>query len=228
MSASVQLVTMRTEVRRRANIENSTFITDAEINALLNEGLAEVYDLLVQARAQEYKRNAYGITTAAGTSSYVLPADFYALISVDIQYGSNLVISAKPYAEFERNTYKWLPGWQLNAPVYYRLTGGNVTFIPVPSGTFSVTLNYYPTYTQLVNDSDTFDGVDGWEAYAIWFAVAACQSKHKTMDPAFAMARVAALKARIEALAAYRDAGNAERVHDTSDAFDEFGRGGFG
>lgn len=224
MSLAVPLSTMRTEVRRRANIENSTFITDAEIDALLNEGLNEVYDLLVQARAQEYKRSASTITTVAGTSAYALPSDFYELLSVDIQYGSNLVMSARPYAEFERNMYKWLPGWQLNAPVYYRLQGNNINFIPVPSGAYSVTLNYYPAYTTLVNNSDTFDGVSGWEAYGIWFAVAACQSKHKTMDPSFAMGRVAELKRRIEGLAALRDAGNAERVHDVTDVFDELGR----
>lgn len=221
MSLAAQLVTMRAEVRRRANIENSTFITDAEINALLNEGLNEVYDLLVQARSQEYKRSAFPITTAAGTSAYTLPSDFYALLSVDIQYGSNLVVSAKPYGEFERNMFKWLPGWQLNAPVYYRLQGGNITFIPVPSGAYSVTVNYYPVYVTLVNDTDTFDGVSGWEAFGVWHAVACCNNKEGN-DPGFALAQKAALGKRIEALAGQRDAGAAERVHDVTDIFDGF------
>lgn len=225
MSLAVELVTMRTEVRRRANIENSTFIADAEINYLINTGLNEVYDLLVQARSQEYKRGAYNITTVAGQSAYGLPADFYNLISVDIQYGSNLIVSAKPYAEFERNMFRWMPGWQLTAPVYYRLLAGNINFIPIPTGAFPVTLNYYPTYTTLVNDTDTFDGVSGWEDYAIWYAVACCRAKRwPNEQPTFALQMKAELATRIKGLAAMRDAGTAERVHDVTGIFDDIDR----
>lgn len=217
MSLAVTLANMRTEVRRRANIENSGFISDAEINALLNEGLNEVYDLLVAARAQEYRRSTQALTTVAGTSSYALAADFYQLVSVDINYGAGMTGSARPYAEYERNMFKWLPGWQINSPVLYRLQGSNINFVPTPSAAYSINVNYYPAYVTLANDSDTFDGVSGWEAYGIWFAVAACQSKHKTMDPTFALGRVAQLRDRIAGLAAERDAGTAERVHDTTD-----------
>lgn len=228
MSLAVELVTMRTEVRRRANIENSTVLIDAEINYLLNAGLNEVYDLLVQARAQEYKRASYSITTSSGISAYALPSDFYELVSVDIQFGSNLVSSAKPYMEHERNTYKWLPGWQLGAPVYYRLLGSNINFIPAPTGEYSVTVNYYPAYTTLVNDTDTFDGVSGWEEYAIWHAVSCARAKRwPNEQPAFALQQKAELRQRIQGLASNRDAGDAERVNDVTGVFDEFGRWGF-
>ena len=133
--------------------------------------------------------------------------------------GSNIVLTARPYMEAERNRFRWYPGWFYNQPVYYRLQGNSIGFIPVPSGAFTVTLNYYPTFTKFATngtqDASTFDGVNGWEEYAVWKAAADCIAKEEN-DPAYALGKVAELRARIEGLAALRDAGNAERVHDVT------------
>ena len=45
---------LRTEVRQRADMVNSDFVTDNEINRYLNESISELYDMLISAKGQEW------------------------------------------------------------------------------------------------------------------------------------------------------------------------------
>lgn len=229
MAAAVSLTSMIQSVRRRANIENQTsFITDQEITEYLNAGLASLYDLLVQAGGQPWFRSSYTFATTGNTATYPLPADFYELVSVDVQLGSVggiPTISAKPYMEYERNRYKYMPGWLYGTPVYYRLQGQNISFIPVPNSAFSVTLNYYPTFTKLTSGNDAFDGVNGWEEYAIWKAVADCRGKGDE-DPSYALGKAAELERKIQSMSEQRDIGQPERMTETGgDGWPDFSIG---
>lgn len=217
MAASQTLTNMILAVRRRANIESQTgFISDAEITEYLNYCLSDLYDQLVQAGGQPWYRATNTFTANNNVSSYALPADFFRLVSVDIALGGGLVISARPYMEAERNRFRWYyQGWFAGRPVFYRMLGSNINFIPTPSGTYQITLNYYPTFTKLVTAADTFDGVNGWEEFAIWKAAAYCKAKGDE-DPGYCEAQAAKLQERIDALAAQRDAENPERVHDVT------------
>jgi hypothetical protein len=76
-----------------------------------------------------------------------------------------------------------------------------------------ITLWYVPAPTRLASGSDTFDGVSGWEEYAIWRAAAYCLAKEES-DPSFALNMLAGLKKRIENLAVKRNAYGAERMRD--------------
>lgn len=206
---------MITSVRRRANIESQTgFIPDAEIVEYLNTHLADLYDKLVQAGGQPRMRTAYSVSLVSGTDTYALPGDFYQLQSIDILISANQRISARPFMEYERNTFKgWNTPWTVGRPVYYRLQGDNIVFIPMPSASFTAEMHYYAAFQSLVNVGDRFDGVNGWEEYAIWLAVADCKGKGDE-DPSYAMGRAGQLAVRIEGLAPQRDAGGAERVQD--------------
>jgi hypothetical protein len=227
LSAPVKLEDLIQSVRRRANIENqNAFITDSELADYINAGLVEVYDLLVEARAQDYYRSQYSFSTVGNQASYPIgQLDMYELISVDINLGNNITLSARPFMESERNRFKWYPGWFYSMPVYYRLQGSNLAFIPAPSAAYSVTLNYYPTMKKLSDPSDSFDGINGWEEYAIWHAVATCKAKADE-DPSFALARMAELKEKIAGLAADRANYDADRVHDVFADYGMFGLGG--
>ena len=221
MPAAIPLSSMITSVRRRANIENQTsFIPDAEITEYLNAGLASLYDMLVQAGGQQWDRKSVTFSTVSNTGFYSWATtgatDMYLLQSVDIQLGGTNAptISARPFMEFERNRYKYFPGWTFNTPIFYRQHGAGVDFIPMPNGAFSITLNYYPVFVLLVNGADTFDGVNGWEEYAIWKAVADCRGKGDE-DPSYALSKVASLETKIQALAEQRDTGAPERMQET-------------
>jgi hypothetical protein len=66
---------------------------------------------------------------------------------------------------------------------------------------------------RLVLDADAFDGIDGWEEYAIWRAVAYVQQKEQ-LDAGFSLAFVTSIGQRIDRLAPFRATQNTERVTD--------------
>jgi hypothetical protein len=236
MALPVSLGTMLTEVQRRANVENfvaaaNTFITLPEIRSYLNETLLELYDMLIAARSQEWFRKSFQFNTIGNQPAYPCPPDMYQLLSVDIFFGGNLVVSAKSYHERNRNALRWVPGWSYWYPVYYRLIGSPsptgaaltptmINFIPFPSSAIPVTLNYYPTFTPFATDgtedANIFNGISGWEGYAIWKTAAICLEKMQK-DSTFCRTQVSEFKQRIEALAADQNAGESEQVADTYD-----------
>ncbi len=226
MAAPVTLEALIQSVRRRANIENQQgFIPDSEITEYLNYGMSEVYDMLVESKAQEFFVSRYNFSTQANTSYYALPADMFQLMTVDLNLGNQITLSCRPYMPAERNRFKWFPGWNYTLPVYYRLQGQNINFIPAPSSVYSVTIAYYPVYQPLADPSDTFDGINGWEEYGIWKAVADCKAKGDE-DTSNAMMNMRIIREKIEAMAADRAGYDAERVHDVSADYDPFGMGG--
>lgn len=241
MSAAVPFSTLITQVQRRANIDNEPGpIALTEVRDYLNEGLTQFQDLLIEARGQEHCRKVQNFNTVANQSAYPLAADFYELISVDWQISTNQFIPVHSYMEFERNAFRFFgaltttyPGWAQ----YYRIQGSSgdqnvasatektINFIPTPSAAYPIGINYiwrYPTFdTAGSQDSNVVNGVNGWEVYAIWWAVAAC--KHRLREDAgFAMARMQELEMRIRALAPSNDAGHAERIRDV-EANDTYG-----
>lgn len=234
MSAAVTLSEMILSVRRRANIENQTaFITDQELTEYINYCLSDLYDRLVQAGGQEFFRKTVSQVTNATDDTYPLPPDFMRLTSVDAVFATNIYIACQPFMEEERNRYRWAPGWQYNRPVYYRMLGNKIRFIPAPAGAYTVNINYYPTFAKLrgtfdpttnliTEGSAAFDGVNGWEEEAIWRAVVYCKQKGEE-DAGFAVARVQEMEGRINALAASRDATGPERVHDVWTNYDQWG-----
>ena len=226
---------MLTQVQLRANIDLELGpVTLPEIRDYLNEGLAEFWDLLVEARGQEHIRKSQTFNTVSGTSAYPLAADFYELISIDIQIAPAQYLTATPYMESERNAFRLYPawaGWFLSMPVYYRIQGTpteggggiatvvekTLNFIPTPQSAYPITVNYIyrmPVFdTAGSQDASVIDSVNGWTAYAVWWAVAAVKNRLRE-DPSFAMGRMEMMKQRIQALAPQNDAGDAERIRD--------------
>lgn len=226
MAAAVTLLSMRTAVRQRASMEFSQFCTDAEINGYLNEGLTDLYDKFVQAGGQNYFRSTNTFNTSANIQLYALPADFYQLVSVDINIapgGSWPTFSARKYQEEERNLYSLIPGWVFGSPVGYMELGSNISFIPVPTGSYSVTLNYVRTMTLLAADPDVFDGLNGMESYAVWYATAMCLAKEES-DPSFANMQCAKLETRILNMIQNRHA-SADRIKDVTLESQGYGNG---
>lgn len=233
MSATVTLRQMILSARRRAGIENQQgFISDAELCEYLNYCGADLWDRLSLAGGQEFARKSCQIQTNGTDDTYPLPADHFREISVDALFASsNCWITCHRFMENERNRFRWLSGWQYNRPIYYRLRGNSITFIPQPNGVFSVQLNYYPTYQKLVgtfaadgsliDGSAVFDGINGWEEEMIWRAVAYCKQKGDE-DAGFALARVQEMDQRIDAIADSRDMDGSERINEQS-VYDPWG-----
>lgn len=229
MPRAKTLLQMRNRARQAADIESAVArFPDSEMNDYINESLAELYDVIRSCWGQDYYRVTQTFLTSGNVATYNLASNFLDLISVDVPLGGNLVLTAKPYMESERNLFKFFPfgAWTMHQPIWYRLTGAvdstggsgspqTMSFIPTPTGNYTVNVNYIPTPTLLVADGDTFDGVAGWEEYAVLDAAIKCATKNQKWELLQALeGRKGAMLERIQKMAPEHDGGSATRVKD--------------
>lgn len=154
------LAQMRTRVRQRTNNEhtNGQFVTDAELNGLINVAYKQLYATLV---AHSMHRTESTTTiTANGATSYALAADLYSLL--------NVYRNENGYRyRLERYSDRYKPGTaETGVASHYRVRGSNVILYPTPaSGTYEV--EYIPVPAELSADIDELDGVLAWEEYVV-------------------------------------------------------------
>lgn len=214
MARSVRLDDMRTRVRRRADLVNATGkYPDATITDEVNESIAALYDRIRAARGQDYYEKTSAITTTASTATYNLPADFLEMIAVELSAGG-VVTKLRPFTREERGPLASSQRAWDGSMFGYRIRGKTsytandiIEFRPTPATGSAVTLYYVPTAAKLVADSDTFDGIDGWEEYAILDCAAKLLTQENRLD------RVATLRAERDVLGARIDGMASRRDH---------------
>lgn len=171
MASSVTLAQLRLDARLYADQRPgsaTTFISETELTRLINLMIRELYDMLVEARGSDYYANESTISIVAGTTRYNLPADFYQLASVTLEWASQDSELMFPIGTTrERNNYQNQQGRQLTwtrySPKGYKLRASQIEFLPEPTTDVTCRLQYVPVFTDLSADGSTFDGINGWE-----------------------------------------------------------------
>lgn len=192
MAREVTLLSLRTWARQLADVESDPNITDSELTALANRHVCEVYDRLVDAGPADYYASTTTVSVTSGTAEYALPADFRSLVAVYVSESSDERRALSPMGNTARGSYK------------------------APSGSSTVYVEYIPTPTELVDDSDTFDGVSGFEELIANLMARDVMVKRES-DPSVVLNTIARLEARITSRSRARDRGHPKRVTDTDD-----------
>lgn len=202
-------IILRDRVRQAADLVNSQFVSDAEINTWLDVGLAELHDILVTS-FEDYFESQQAINTVAGTSDYALAADFYKEQGVDLT-ANGLRYVVPRFMNRERNRKQFTAGPL--SDLEYRIIGLNIRLIPTPTSVNAITVYYAPTYTPLATDGTFVSQAipQGWEELAVLHAAIQCYIKGED-DPSFLLAQKQALSQRIIASAPDRDSGEPARV----------------
>jgi hypothetical protein len=193
----------------------------------VNQGVTELYDLLVAARGASYFRAdpAQTITTEADETSYDLEDDFYRLVSVRVARDS---FNGYPLIPFDAQEEPELRagGSSAGFPTHYEIRPGKIAILPEHTAGLSVVVEYIPHATDLEDEEDsTFDGINGWEEYVSLYA--ALKMAQKDEDDGIIRDikdDLATLRQRIASLAPKRDAFRARRVRDVRGP-QAFGRG---
>lgn len=194
MARTVTLGSMRDWARQLSDTENDDNVTDAELTALVNRHLAEVYDLLVESGPPDYYASSTTVSAVADTIQYALPADFRNLTAVYVHESDDERRPLPPMPTNGRGRYK------------------------APASSSTVTLEYISAPSTLSSSSDTFDGVSGWEALIV-NRVALDIMKKRQADPSVVLADIASLTARITARSKNRDRGAPKRVVDLDEQY---------
>lgn len=183
------LLDVRTRVRQRSGHEHSQeFVTDTELNQLINLKYKELYGLLTRSGLVRAE-TAFDIA-ANGNETYALPADFWAVLAVfrDDGVGSRTYLTRHDHRHRSSTT-------ESGPASTYRVRGFSVEFDTRPSdGDYTVI--YIPVPGTLTADTDTMDDVLGWDEYVVVAVSLAVAIKDK-VDTADLRIDLAELKERI-------------------------------
>lgn len=211
----ITLAELKEQARQRSDMENSEFVSDAELTAYINASLAELHDLLISSYCDDYMMEEY-IFVSTGTLSYALPADFYKLRGVDVRRGpTGQWATVKRFNFNRRNEQQNAYAWNLLGLPYieYRLVGSNIRFNRVPDTALEFRIFYHPKLSKLVNDVDSYDDVNGFAEYVVVDAAIKMLQKEES-DVSVLIGQKEALRQRITAMAANRDANEPASVTD--------------
>ncbi len=181
---------------------NSTFVSTTDWNTLLNNSATSLYDKLVKPYEDYYQAQSL-ISVTSTTSVQPLPSNFYKLISLDeVVSGGTTVDPTTGLIIVNGNTVPMKP-FNIREQVAYQ----------TPSGTRSAILTFIPTMTALVADTDTFDGINGWEEFIVLDAAIKVGKAEET-DTSGLESDLEKIEKRIQDLSANRDAGDPVRMVD--------------
>jgi hypothetical protein len=213
MSNTMTLLQLRTAVRNQADMTNSQFVTDAELNGYINQSIYELWDLMVQAD-QNFGVTSTTFTITSGNTQN-LPADFYRLKGVDdLTLNANNPLTVRKFSFNERNDYAQ-NGIFYNRTIYsqvaYNLVGMTLMFEPPERAPGTYKLWYVTIPTSLSADGDTFDGINGWHQYIIYDSAIKCRIKEETATDAL-QGMKGEQRQRILAAANTRDNSQGEKI----------------
>lgn len=154
--AARTLTEMILEVRQRADMVNSTFVTDLEITRWINLGITKLYDMLIKANGQDYYLRCYTTTTSSADPTVSLPHDFHSILTVRINQSSGFTtldrIQLRSELDFLDNTTAYAG----TEPARYMFQGQTrLRFLPNPTGSRSIQIWYVPLAPSLSSSVDT-------------------------------------------------------------------------
>lgn len=177
--------------------------SSANLNRLINQAIQEFRRQVTEAGCDVYIAQS---ATTCGTSAtpdasnwaprdyLALPSDFYHLKGVDISLNGTTV-AMMDFAQIERNIFKQIPSWLSNSgvgmPVMYKLGGFNaagarvVKVIPSADSAYPCVIWYLPVPPDLAQDSDTFDGIAGYEDWIVNRAAAYALARDQASQPMY-------------------------------------------
>jgi hypothetical protein len=160
----------------------STFVSDAELTTWVNQGFAELYDLVVSA-FEDYFTTSTTFTVSSGNTQ-ALPATFYKLRGLDFSINGSYQ-ACRQFNFNERNDSQNDNAWMNNnvSARSYRIMGDNLLLQPTLAATGDYKLWFVPAPTFLVADSDLIpDSLSkfGWDEYIVLYAAERMLSKEES------------------------------------------------
>lgn len=214
------LGSLRLQAQQRCDRVNSTFVSTTEWNTYISQSCKELYDLLITKYGDEYYLQVpYTYTLTGGQQYYPLPSDFYKMFLVEVALNTNdpnSYVTLRKFQKIQQNLWNYPNVYTFYGitNLRYRIEGNQIHLVPMPTGGQTLRINYAPRPPVLMADTDTFDGISGWEDYVVVDAAIKAMNKEES-DVSVFMAQKQALLARITEVAENRDIGEPQTVSDS-------------
>lgn len=249
MARTRTLAQLWSSAQLMADMPNTTFATAAEGYERINYSIARLYGKLVNSAGADFFRESRTLSTAAntsytdigatGSSLNTLSGSFLRLLSLEVTLGEYpQTIHELPdwelrhaFANYSGWTGREGTKWGKAAPYYtleYAANGARIHWWPTPTAIHTVTAWVIPTAPVLVQTSDTFDGINGFEDWVI-HDVAIYLKQREESDPSVLMAERSEIEADMTKMIT-RKHSSPGRVRDVRGQMRPFVRGnrGFG
>jgi hypothetical protein len=149
---------------------------DTNLTRLLNQSIQRFREKVSTAGINHYLVSATGTLTAGVTAPYQFGVLDMTAVSPNVVrvYGLDIKVDNRWHScdgvEFtRRNEFQDSTGARTGITVAFaNFRTSMLALFPPPAGAYTYVAWYLPVLTDLVNGSDTFDGIAGWEEWPVW------------------------------------------------------------
>lgn len=210
------LAQLKTRSYRRADKESDPHVGPSEATDLINEGYAELWDLLLQAN-EHYFDDEATFTIASGASTAALGTIVPSATVQKVVTVQRLGNGTTTYGPVLPQLMAGERG--LVDELSWEVVGANIRFEPVEQAPGSYKMAYVPALTALVVDNDQIHSriMPGWEEFIVCHAAAMMLGKEESSTKDV-LARKDALASRIATAANGRSTSTPKRVADVRGA----------
>lgn len=193
--------------RQRADMVNSTFVTDTELIGYINHIYKRFYNKVVNTFENYYVSTA-ALSIVAGTDLYDLPTDMLKLLGFDVNRNGQ-VMTIFPWSLNERNREQR----SSDAPYRYIIRGTKIQILPKPDANYAATFFYVPVPTELTLANQSIEVWNGFDEYIMLGAAILCKQKEESDASILALMQKEVETELMETLRG-RDAGFPQKVTD--------------
>lgn len=180
MSRTVTLSQLRTDIGTQADMLVATGgrYTPTTLNRFINQSIQRFRERLSLEGAQHFLVSTTGTLTSGATSPYPFKViDLSAVtpsivrtfgVDITLPGGEVRTLSHQPFAD--RDNFGG-PVATAEPIAWMHIQTRSVAILPPPNQSYTYVVWYLPVLADLSQDSDTFDGVAGWEDYVMWDVV---------------------------------------------------------
>lgn len=172
MSRTRTLANLRADVRFQADVEGATARhTDAQLTRLINQSIQAWREIISDA-GHHYFLTVTNTVVNAGDTTVTFPGAgaLSRIYGVDVEYDGEWR-ELFPFDLAERNKYEaGAGGNEQGIPTYYHVDYDStaIRIIPECDGSYNVRFWCLTNHSDLSSDSDTFDGILGWEDWVVF------------------------------------------------------------
>lgn len=203
MGRTITLAELRQAILVRGGWEGSRDLTADVLNEFVNQAVVKVWRLLVR-KGGDYCTQRATLTTTPGQQSVTVgwPTAFQKLRKLELLEGGEYT-RLRPTTLDASHRFAQATGRAYR----YWIEGSALYLAPTPTVADTLRLFYIPYAERMVNDGDTFDGINGYEELVILLGKLQCEARQE-MDTSETRADITEALTDIRADAEDRD--NAE------------------
>lgn len=213
---AITLANLRSRARQRADMENSTFVADAEANVWLNDGYKRLWHKVAEKLGERLISATPTQFTISSGNTQAVASDFFKLWGVDYQISSGRWAPLDSWMPMERNQSRYRQVSNFYERIRYRLLGNTLYFTPDDDALGTYRYWYIPTVTELSGDSSEINSEferTGWYEFIYLYAAKKMLAKEES-DTGEIRLEMAEITNAIDQEALNRDIAMPQRIQD--------------